>query len=41
MLKKMRHNAKDFYILYTHFYQNIKIVSRAILAKYGKIRILS
>ena len=40
MLKKIRLHAKDFYILYNHFYQNTKIVSRAILARYGKIRIL-
>ena len=36
MLKTIRLNAKDFYILYKHFYQKNKSVSRALLVKMVK-----
>ena len=36
MLKTIRLNAKDFYILYKHFYQKNKSMSRALLVKMVK-----
>ena len=36
MLKTIRLNSKDFYILYKHFYQKNKSMSRALLVKMVK-----